>query len=102
MPNNEGILVLGHPPGAGKGFNTVEGLNDYLHADLDFGLHRVDVTSQSTDRRSAGVAVHSLASSPRPVIVRSCRRRWNSAARVTPSAMCCVHGAVRTPRAAPT
>jgi hypothetical protein len=36
--HNEGMLVLAHPPGAGKGFNTVEGLKDYLRADPDPGF----------------------------------------------------------------
>jgi hypothetical protein len=36
--HNEGILVLGHPPGTGKGFNTITGLKDYLRADPDPGF----------------------------------------------------------------
>jgi len=35
---HEGMLVLGHPPGTGKGFNTIEGLKDYLRADPDPGF----------------------------------------------------------------
>jgi hypothetical protein len=33
-----GMLVLAHPPGTGKGFNTIEGLKDYLRADPDPGF----------------------------------------------------------------
>jgi hypothetical protein len=33
-----GILVLAHPPGAGKGYTTIEGLKDYLRADPDPGF----------------------------------------------------------------
>ena len=29
---------MAHPPGAGKGFNTIEGLKDYLRADPDPGF----------------------------------------------------------------
>jgi hypothetical protein len=36
--HDEGILVLAHPPGAGKGFNTIAGLKDYLRADRDPGF----------------------------------------------------------------
>ena len=36
--HNEGILVLAHPPGAGKGYNTVEGLKGYLRSDPDPGF----------------------------------------------------------------
>lgn len=36
--HREGMLVLAHPPGAGKGFNTIEGLKDYLRADPDPGF----------------------------------------------------------------
>jgi hypothetical protein len=36
--HNQGILVLAHPPGAGKGYNTIAGLNDYLRADPDPGF----------------------------------------------------------------
>jgi hypothetical protein len=36
--HHEGMLVLGHPPGAGKGYNTITGLNDYLRADPDPGF----------------------------------------------------------------
>ena len=34
----DGILVLAHPPGAGKGYNTVEGLKGYLRSDPDPGF----------------------------------------------------------------
>ena len=34
----DGILVLAHPPGAGKGYNTVEGRKGYLRSDPDPGF----------------------------------------------------------------
>jgi len=36
--HGQGIMVLAHPPGAGKGFNTIAGLKDYLRADPDPGF----------------------------------------------------------------
>jgi len=33
--HGQGMLVLAHPPGAGKGFNTMTGLHEYLRADPD-------------------------------------------------------------------
>jgi hypothetical protein len=35
---HQGMLLLAHPPGAGKGFNTITGLTDYLRADPDPGF----------------------------------------------------------------
>jgi hypothetical protein len=36
--NDVGMLVFADPPGAGKGFNTIAGLKDYLRADPDPGF----------------------------------------------------------------
>ncbi len=47
-----GFLLLAHPPGAGKGQNTIEGLKDYLRADPDPGsivwaaLHKGQIADQ--------------------------------------------------------
>ena len=63
--HDQGILVLAHPPGAGKGYQydrRVEGLSAGRPRS---GLHRLDIAAQGTDRRSGWAVVHSVTWSAR-------------------------------------